>query len=106
MKKFLALSLILGSFVFAVPQAEAATSVAAQSNNFQQDRYYRYPQSRREDRYDRNNRDTRYNRRGTRIETETRIVRIGRQRFRETYQIRYLPNGRTQTRLLSRVRIR
>ena len=106
MKKFLALSLLLGSFVFAAPQAEAATSAATQSR-IQQDRYNRrYEQNRRDDRYDRNNRDTRYNRRGTRIETQTRIVRVGRQRFRETYQIRYLPNGRTQTRLISRVRIR
>ena len=50
--------------------------------------------------------DTRYNRRGARIVTQTRIVRVGRQRFRETIQIRYQPNGRTTTRVLSRTRIR
>ena len=48
----------------------------------------------------------RRNNRRVRIVTQTRIVQRGRQRFRETYQIRYLPNGRTQTTLISRVRIR
>jgi hypothetical protein len=38
--------------------------------------------------------------------TQTRLVRYGRQVIRETYQITYLPNGRTQTRLISRVRVR
>jgi hypothetical protein len=33
-------------------------------------------------------------------------VRIGRRTFRETYQITYWPNGRTETRLISRVRVR
>jgi hypothetical protein len=33
------------------------------------------------------------------------VVRLGRRVFRETYQITYLPNGRTDTRLISRVRI-
>jgi hypothetical protein len=47
----------------------------------------------------------RINRRA-RVVTQTRLVRYGRRIFRETYQIRYLPNGRTQTRLISRVRVR
>jgi hypothetical protein len=51
----------------------------------------------------RNNRD--FNRR-VRTVTQTRLVRYGRQTFRETYQITYLPNGRSQTRLISRVRVR
>ena len=46
------------------------------------------------------------NRRGVRVVTQTRIVRAGRQRFRETVQIRYQPNGRTTTRVISRVRVR
>lgn len=45
-------------------------------------------------------------RRGARVYTRSRIVRYGRRLYRETYQIRYLPNGRTRTRLISRVRIR
>jgi hypothetical protein len=47
----------------------------------------------------------RYNRR-VRVVTQTRIARVGGRLYRETYQVRYLPNGRTQTRLISRVRIR
>ena len=99
MKKFLVLSLILGAFVLAAPVAEAATSATA-SVNVQQDRYYR--QNRRITR----NNNRRYDQRRVRVVNQTRIVRIGRQRFRETIQIRYLPNGRTQTRLISRVRVR
>jgi hypothetical protein len=41
-----------------------------------------------------------------RVTTQTRLVRRGRQVWRETYQIRYMPNGMTQTRLISRVRVR
>lgn len=54
----------------------------------------------------RGQRNDRWNRRGTRTVTQTRIVRVGRNRFRETIQIRYQPNGRTTTRVISRVRIR
>lgn len=50
-------------------------------------------------------RDWRYNHR-VRVVTRTQIVRIRGRVFRETYQVRYLPNGRTQTILISRVRIR
>ncbi len=41
-----------------------------------------------------------------RVTTQTRLVRRGRQVWRETYQVRYLPNGMTQTSLISRVRVR
>lgn len=44
-------------------------------------------------------------RRRARITTRARIVRVGRHAYRETYQVTYFPNGRTQTRLISRVRI-
>ena len=51
------------------------------------------------------------NRRGwgrnrVRVTTQSRLVRVGRRVYRETYQVRYLPNGRTTTRLISRVRVR
>jgi hypothetical protein len=36
---------------------------------------------------------------------QTRIVRFGRRMYRETYVVTYRPNGRTDTRLVSRVRI-
>ena len=38
--------------------------------------------------------------------TFTRDVQRGFRIYRETYQVRYLPNGRTQAMLISRVRIR
>jgi len=38
--------------------------------------------------------------------TFTRDVQRGWRVYRETYQLRYLPNGMTQTMLISRVRIR
>lgn len=44
--------------------------------------------------------------RRVRVFTQARIVHIGRRVYRETYRVRYLPNGRTQTSLISRVRIR
>ena len=44
--------------------------------------------------------------RRARVRNYSRLVRRGRTVWRETYQIRYLPNGRTVTRLVSRVRVR
>ena len=38
--------------------------------------------------------------------TFTRDVQRGWRIYRETYQVRYLPNGMSQTMLISRVRIR
>jgi hypothetical protein len=36
---------------------------------------------------------------------QTRIVQRGWRRYRETYLVRYFPNGQTQTTLISRERI-
>lgn len=93
MKKFITLSLLVASFAF------TATFASAQTYYPQNDRYER---DRRDDRRD--NRNWRNNR--VRIVTQTRIVRQGWRTFRETIQIKYLPNGRTQTKVISRVRIR
>ena len=91
MKRLLGLTLSLASICFVASPAEAkaaepsaapAASVAA-------------PQWRR----------GRYGRRA-RVYTTTRLVRRGRRVYRETYQIRYLPNGRAVSRLISRVRVR
>ena len=96
MKRLLGLSLSLASICFVASPAEAkaaepsaapATAAAAASAAA--------PQWRR----------GRYNRRA-RVYTTTRLVRRGRRVYRETYQVRYLPNGRTVTRLISRVRVR
>jgi hypothetical protein len=47
----------------------------------------------------------RWNRR-PRVVTRTRIRTVGFRRYRETVRITYLPNGRTRTQVISRVRIR
>jgi hypothetical protein len=87
--------------MFTAAVAEAAPAAAAEAN--QPQRWER--DQRRNGRYDR--RDNRRNvRRNVRTVTRTRVVRVGGQRYRETIQVRYLPNGRTQTRVISRVRIR
>jgi hypothetical protein len=51
-------------------------------------------------------RQRRWGRNRVRVTTQSRLVRRGRQVWRETYQVRYMPNGMTQTRLVSRVRVR
>lgn len=45
------------------------------------------------------------NRRIRRVVTTTRITRVGRYRYRETIRTTYLPNGRTRTQVISRVRL-
>jgi hypothetical protein len=54
------------------------------------------------DRYGRRIYDRRYNRR-PQAYTRTRVVRYGRRLVRETYLVRAFPNGRVDTRLISRV---
>jgi len=100
MKKILALSLLLMSAVVFVPSAEAKNITNVAANNVAE------PQVRIQLGQNRRNRQMRNNRGRVRVVNQTRIVRFGRQRYRETIQIRYLPNGRTQTRVISRVRIR
>lgn len=97
MKKLLALTLSLASIGFVASSAEAKTSGTAISTAAAPATV----QWRRNDRRD----NRRYNRR-VRTVTQSRLVRAGRRIFRETYQITYWPNGRTQTRLISRVRVR
>ena len=97
MKKLLALALSLASLGFVASSAEAKTSKASVTTAVAIATNAAQPQWR--------NRGRRNNRR-IRVTTQTRLVRLGRRVFRETYQIMYLPNGRTQTRLISRVRVR
>ena len=91
MKKLLALTLTLASLGFVASSTEAKAATAGTIA----------PQVR----IQLGGRDRRYNRR-VRVTTQTRLVRVGRQVYRETYEIRYLPNGRTMTRLISRIRVR
>jgi hypothetical protein len=54
--------------------------------------------------WERDRRGRRYNNRRRSV-TRTRVVRVGRRLYRETYLVRYLPSGRVHTQLISRVRI-
>ncbi len=100
MKRVLGIAFALLTLGFVVP-AEAKTAEISHENATLAANSA--PQWQRYDRrYDRNNR--RYNRR-TRTVTRSRYVRYGRRLYRETYVVRYYPNGRTDTRLISRRRI-
>jgi hypothetical protein len=101
-KRVLTIALALTSMGFVV-SAEAKTADVSQQNStltansspqWQHDRYG--------DRYGRRY-DRRYNRRRT--VTQSRYVRYGRRLYRETYLVTYWPNGRTDTRLISRQRV-
>ena len=98
MKKLFAITLMLLSVGFAGwSEARAATSANAVShvaNAVPQE--WRYRRGR--------DRDYR-NRRRVRVVRTSRIVRYGYRTYRETYLVRYLPNGRTMTTLISRERI-
>ena len=98
MKKFAVLSILLLSAIAFVPTVEAKSSNAVSAASAALE-----PQWRRQN--DRRIRQIRNNRGRVQVVTQTRIIRVGRQRYRETIQIRYLPNGRTQTRVISRTRI-
>jgi hypothetical protein len=91
MKKLLALTLSLASIGFAssVEAKAGSASIGATVENSAAAQWGRNRGNRR-----------------VRVFHRTRIVRIGRRLYRETYQIRQFSNGRTTTRLISRVRIR
>lgn len=98
MKRLLGIALALASIVFLNPASEVQagelirgeTVVSANAaGQWTQDRY-----GRRVD-----------NRRRARTVRRSRIVRFGRRVYREIYAVTYFANGRTDTRLISRVRI-
>ena len=101
-KRVLGIALAIVSMGFVV-SAEAKTAGGSHLNStvaanaapqWERDRYGR----RNDRRYDR-----RYDRRRT--VTRSRYVRYGRRLYRETYLVTYWPNGRTNTRLISRERV-
>ena len=113
MKKLLAITLALASFGFMGSWSETQASTMAKATNPQiririgpqRRRYrdYRYREYRDRDYdrdYNRGYRDSDF-----RVVTQTRLVNYGWHTYRETYQIRYLPDGRTETSVISRVRI-
>jgi hypothetical protein len=97
MKRLLGITLTLASLgtfglsseANASESRESITVAANASPQWERDRYGR--------RY--NNRRRAYSVR------RSRVVRYGRRLYRETYLVRYFPSGRTNTRLISRVRI-
>jgi hypothetical protein len=95
MRRLLGITLVLASFGTAAFAAESRSVPTSSETTID---VSAAPQWQR-DRYDRR----RYQR--PRAVTRTRVVRVGRRLYRETYQVRYFPNGRTDTRLISRVRI-
>jgi hypothetical protein len=92
MKKVLALSALIASIGFTGLPAEAKTAETSNlaANNAGRQVRVQIGQNR--------NRNRR-----VQVVTRTRNVRIGGRLYRETYQIRYLPNGRTRIRVISRV---
>jgi len=101
-KRVLGIALAIVSMGFVV-SAEAKTTDVSQVINtlaanaapqWQRDRYGNRRYERRDDR--------RYNRRTV---TQSRYVRYGRRLYRETYLVTYWPNGRSNTRLISRQRV-
>jgi uncharacterized membrane protein len=96
MKKFLAIALTFASVGFAASTAEA--KAADSSNSIVAAPVAKAAPAVIQWRNRRNRR--------VRVTTQSRLVRVGRRVYRETYQVRYLPNGSTRTRLVSRVRVR
>jgi hypothetical protein len=95
MKKLFAITLMLLSLGFVglgETQAATANEVSHVANAIPQE--WRYRQ-----------RDRNWRNRRVRVFRTSRIVRYGFRTYREIYLVRYLPNGRTQTTLLSRERI-
>ena len=96
MKKLFAITLMVLTLGFAGwSETQAATSneVSQVVNAVPQEWGYRQ-------------RDRNWRNRGrVRVVRTSRIVRYGFRTYRETYLVRYLPNGRTQTTLISRDRI-
>jgi hypothetical protein len=96
MKRLLGIALVLVSMGFVASSEAGATELARANSTLAANAA---PQ------WERNRSGRRYSRRPIRVVTRSRVVRLGRRVYRETYIVRYLPNGRTDTRLINRVRI-
>lgn len=89
--------MILGSMAFAATSAEAKTSNETAAGSIE---LSAAPQ------WQRNRNNRRWGNNRVRVVTTTRIVRAGGRVFRETIQTRYMPNGRTITKVINRIRVR
>lgn len=108
LRKLLAVLVFALTMGFVNTYATAGTAVSMSNTSTSTITNNVSPQWRRWRRDDRRGRDgwRDNDRRHNRLETRTQIVRRGWTTYRETYQIRYLPNGRAITSLVGRVRIR
>ena len=99
MKRVLGIAFALLTLGFVVP-AEAKTAETSHVNATVTANAAPQWGYRNDRRYDR-----RYDRNRSRTVRRSRIVRYGRRVYREIYAVRYYPNGRTNTWLISRTRI-
>lgn len=105
MRKLLVLGLIFGSTLFSLGSGEARAAAATSVETVEpQIRVQVGPQRNRRVRQQRPQPRPRMQR-GVRSYTTTRIVFIGRQRYRETIRVTQLPNGRSRVQVINRVRI-
>ena len=98
MKRVLGIALALSTLGF-VPAAQAKAAEVQQNSTITASSAPQWQRDRNGRRYDR-----RYNNRRRSV-TRSRLVRYGRRLYRETYVVTYWPNGRTDTRLISRTRV-
>jgi hypothetical protein len=93
MKKLLTLTLLFASIGFASLSAEAKTDATTTLNTTTTAAEYSAQPGR-------------WRNRQPRVTYRTRYVRVRGRLYRETLQYRYLPNGRVNVRVVSRVRVR
>ena len=99
MKRVLGLILALSSMGFVVSADAKTTNGSHENSTIAASSAPQWQRDRNGRRYDR-----RYNNRRRSV-TRSRLVRYGRRLYRETYVVTYWPNGRTDTRLISRTRV-
>jgi hypothetical protein len=99
MKKVLGIALAIATLGIGVSAETKASDVSQQNSTVAASSAPQW----QHDRYGRRN-DRRYENR-RRTVTRQRLVRYGRRLYRETYQVTYWGNGRTNTRLISRTRV-
>ena len=97
MKRVLGITLALLSMGFVISAEAKPADVSLQNSTVAASSAPQWGRDRYGRRYDRYNR--------SRSVTRSRVVRYGRGVYRETYLVTYWPNGRTNTRLISRYRI-
>ena len=98
MKRVLGMVLAL-STLGVVPAAAKAADVSHENSTVTASSAPQWQRDRNGRRYDRRWENRR------RSVTRQRLVRYGRRLYRETYVVTYWPNGRTDSRLISRTRV-